>query len=194
MATQLITVLHVEDEGIAQRCVAFFLSTIVGRTFDIQCALSEDDGIARFERGDIGLEPLPVANASPTEQKLETLPINQKDLLTRCLGNYEFALALLDELESSSSKRLEAIHLAAQQQETQATAEEAHSLKGVAGILCANSVQHAAAQVEAAARAGNLAEIRLQVDNLTRELRHCLESLPTLRQEIQIQQQQASQT
>jgi two-component system, sensor histidine kinase and response regulator len=139
-------------------------------------------------------EPAPVAAAPQPDQELENPPINLTDLLTRCLGNFDFALSMLDELETSSGERLEAIRRAADQQDLHATAEVAHSLKGVAGILCAKSVQQAAAEVEATARTGNLAEIGSLVDNMTRELRQCMDSLPTLRQELQVQQRQASQT
>ncbi len=55
MTTKPMTVLHLEDERIAQQCVAFFLNSIQERVFDIQYALSEDEGIARFQRGDVGL-------------------------------------------------------------------------------------------------------------------------------------------
>lgn len=126
------------------------------------------------------------------EQKTKTPRINLTDLLARCLGNFEFALSLLDELESSSGERLEEIRRAADRQDIHATADIAHSLKGVAGTLCATSFQQAAAQVEATARAGNLAEINSQVDNMTRELRQCLDALPTLRQELRAQQMQPS--
>lgn len=53
--TKPIAVLHVEDDGIAQKCISFYLKSMPDRVFDIQCALSEDDGIAQFERGGVGL-------------------------------------------------------------------------------------------------------------------------------------------
>ncbi len=137
-------------------------------------------------------ETTSVPTTPQPEQKMENPPINLTDLLARCLGSFDFALSMLDELESSSGERLEEIRRAAQQQDAGATADVAHSLKGVAGILCATSVQQAAAQVETTARAGTLSEIGSLVDDMIRELHQCLESLPTLRKEIQIQQQQAS--
>ncbi len=137
-------------------------------------------------------ETTPVPSTSQQELKMDNPPINLSDLLERCLGNFEFALSLLDELESSSGQRLEEIRRATDQKDVDATANIAHSLKGVAGILCATSVHAAAAQVEATARMGNLAEIESQVDNMIRELHLCLESLPTLRQEIHDQQMQPS--
>lgn len=104
--------------------------------------------------------------------------------MTRLFGNFDFALSMLDELETSSDKDLMAIRDAADQQDSHATAEAAHALRGAAGILCATTVQQAAAKIEATARTGDMAEIASQVDNLAQEIRHCLDSLPTIRQRI----------
>lgn len=142
----------------------------------------------------IGWQPLTTQIESDVPQgpKLEDSSIDLNALVARFLGNFDFALLMLDELESSSDQSLAAIRQAANQQDSRATAEAAHSLKGAASILSATAVQQAAAQIEATARAGDLTEISSLVDNLDRELRQCLESLPTLRQQIQRQQKMAA--
>ena len=142
----------------------------------------------------IGWQPLtiPVTADSQSDQSFEDSPIDTQALLSRCFGNATFVVSLLDELESSSAERLGAIRHAANQQDPRATADAAHTLKGAASVLSATAVQQAAAQIEATARTGDLTEISSMVDNLARQLRHCLESLPTLRQRIHSQQKVVS--
>ena len=142
----------------------------------------------------IGWQPLanPVAADSQPDQCFEDSPIDTNALLSRCFGNATFAVSLLDELESSSAERLGAIRHAANQQDSRATAEAAHTLKGAASVLSATAVQQAAAQIEATARTGDLTDISTLVANLSRELHRCLESLPTIRQRIHSQQEAAS--
>ncbi len=95
-------------------------------------------------------------------------------------------------VDSYSAERLGAIRHAANQQDSLATADAAHTLKGAASVLSATAVQQAAAQIEATARTGDLTEISDLVANLSRELHRCLESLPTIRQRLHNQQEAVS--
>lgn len=114
------------------------------------------------------------------------LPIDAKSLLARCLGDLEFAESLLGELESTGLERVESIRHQAAQRDSIGTAEAAHTLKGAAGILCAESVSSLAADIEHAARATELEDIEAMISNLTNEMQRCLDGLPTLRKEMQL--------
>lgn len=127
--------------------------------------------------------------ANPESAKSETgssqsAPIDADSLLTRCFGKPEFACLLLDQLEVSVLPQLEAIRLHLQHRDPGAVAEVAHSLKGAAGILCAESLAQLAARVEGASRSASFEELADAVHKLAMEVQRCLHCLPMLRDQI----------
>lgn len=113
--------------------------------------------------------------------------IDAQALLTRCLGNVSFAEMLLDELESIGLSRIDEIQQQAQRRNAAGVAEAAHALKGVAGILCAESVAKHAAEIEQAARGSDLGEsIESMIKDLSGEMHRCLDGLPQLREHMQL--------
>ena len=120
------------------------------------------------------LPPAPsAADAAP--------PIDSKGLVTRCLGNLEFALSLLADFE----KELPDCHTRIIQRlaasETQAAADAAHFLKGAASTVKAEAVRALAADIERAGRADDLAQAASFVDRLGNEIQRCLQFIPQLR-------------
>ncbi|MCG8450089.1 MAG: response regulator, partial [Pirellulales bacterium] len=119
-----------------------------------------------------------------TTEMYDLAPIDAASLLSRCLGNVEFANALLDELESSGKERVEEIRQRSEQQDPVALAKAAHALKGAAGILCAEAVRKIAAEIEQSGRSAELQDIETQLDDLAAEMERCLNHVPQLRQDL----------
>ncbi len=116
----------------------------------------------------------------------ETAPIDAASLLARCFGNLEFAGSLLDELEATGVQRVDEIRQSAAQHNAAATADAAHALKGAAGILCAETVQKLAAEIEQAGRASDIESVKAELDDLVAEMERCLNYVPQLRQELNL--------
>ena len=100
--------------------------------------------------------------------------IDTQALLTRCMNNVSFSLALLGELEATGEQRVHEIagHVAAG--DCALAAEAAHSLKGSAGILFAEPLRAITAEIESAGKSGDLGRISSLVDDLRREMTLCL--------------------
>lgn len=112
-------------------------------------------------------------------------PIDLDVLFSRCMGNASFALALLSELESSGKQHVDAIVLHTTSDEPHAAAEAAHSLKGAAAIIGAESVRKIASEIEAAGRAGEISLLPDMVHELRGEMDRCLTYIPTLLTDLQ---------
>lgn len=110
------------------------------------------------------MDPSANSDYSPTtfddaSDPLEQSPIDAEKLLDCCFGNLECVSSLLDELESSGMSRVVEIERRTAQNNSAAAADAAHALKGAAGILCAESVQALAAEIEQAGRSSSIQEI-----------------------------------
>jgi Amt family ammonium transporter len=116
----------------------------------------------------------------------EVVPIDAESLMARCFGNVEFAESLLDELESTGVERLQEIQRYANEQNTVATADAAHALKGAAGILCAETVQKISAEIERRGRSSDVGDLESLVSDLASEMHRCLSSLPQLRKQLHL--------
>ncbi len=119
------------------------------------------------------------------ETNSSTAPIDLQSLLERCFHNIDFAFTLLDELQTTGADRVQTIRQHAERCDAPETASAAHSLKGAAGILCAEAVQKLAAEVEQAGRQQTMENVGPVVDQLDTEMRRCLQFLPQLRSELQ---------
>jgi Amt family ammonium transporter len=125
-----------------------------------------------------------VATNDEAERVPENAPIDAKSLLSRCFEDLEFASSLLDELESTGLERVKEIGRRIAEQNATGTAEAAHALKGAAGILCAESVQQLAAQIEYAGRSSDLVGVEALISELASEMDQCLSYVPRLRKEL----------
>ena len=108
-------------------------------------------------------------------------PVDTEVLLSHCMGNISFALALLGELEANGKQQVDAIALHVAAGDPEAVAEAAHSLKGGAAIIGAEPLRELAAEVEAAGRAGEPSLLLDMVQDLRDEMDRCLTFIPILR-------------
>ncbi|GIW90932.1 MAG: hypothetical protein KatS3mg109_1364 [Pirellulaceae bacterium] len=129
-----------------------------------------------------------MSSVSPTESSTHRESrfdsIDCRVLLSRCMGNLQFAQAVLDEfLASSRQKATEIARLAAHQRWADLT-DLAHSLKGAAAIVGAERVRQRAWCVEQAGKAGDLAKLGHLVEELYEEVQRCLQDLPEIRRQL----------
>ncbi|HEV7281820.1 MAG TPA: Hpt domain-containing protein [Pirellulaceae bacterium] len=94
-------------------------------------------------------------------------------LSARCLGNLDFAISLLDRFAAGAETSIERLRTAAERGDLPDLAREAHSLKGSAANLSADSLRDAAASLEAACRSGARDEGVAAVERLVGELDRC---------------------
>ena len=111
--------------------------------------------------------------------------IDPDALLQRCMGQAGLADSLLNEFETTGLDGVQEIAAAVEKRDVSTVAETAHSLKGAAGILCATKLQQLAAEIEFAGRESRLDDILATVGELTGEMELCLDSLPSLRTQLQ---------
>ena len=112
-------------------------------------------------------------------------PIDTEVLFSRCMGNVSFALTLLGELEANGKQQVDAIGQHVANNDPHAAAEAAHSLKGAAAIIGAESLRGMAAEIEAAGRDGDTSLLLDMVHDLCSEMDRCLAYVPTIRAETQ---------
>lgn len=96
------------------------------------------------------------------------------------MGNIDFAKSLLAELESSGPDRIEDIKRMAATADCEAAADAAHSLKGTAAILGAESLRRLAAEVETVGLAGIESQLNELASQLAEEMKRCLAFIPTI--------------
>ncbi|NUQ63332.1 MAG: response regulator [Pirellulales bacterium] len=101
-------------------------------------------------------------------------------LLDRCMDDGDFACQLLEMFVERAPELLEKIEYGATHADLQLVAAAAHSLKGVAGNLSAESVQELSASIELAGKQGLLDRLGDLQDALRRETDRCLEEIPRL--------------
>ena len=105
-------------------------------------------------------------------------PIDRDWLLEQCVDNLDFALTLLNEFEKSSPARLDAFDAALAAHNHAAIADQAHALKGVAGILAANSLMQVCANLESTAADADWNHTRDLIRQLRHELQRMLDFIP----------------
>ena len=106
------------------------------------------------------------------------------ELLQRCLGNVDLASQLLSELEATAPQRAESFKVSDNQCNLKELADSAHSLKGVAGILCAHSLAAAAARLELAAKAGEVSQLDDLIEQVTGHLTLCVNDIPIVMSDL----------
>jgi CheY-like chemotaxis protein/HPt (histidine-containing phosphotransfer) domain-containing protein len=135
----------------------------------------------------------PPADAPPAEPTLTTAqpaattpdaPIDHRGLMARCLGNLEFAQSLLSVFAEDLPERMELIARQLREKDVAAVVESAHTLKGSAGMMSAESLRAVAAQIEALGKAGDLAEAVSLAERLGQEANRCLRFVPEIREII----------
>lgn len=111
-------------------------------------------------------------------------PICGRTLLDQCMGSESLALMLLTELESSVQDTVQSIVHSIREKDLTKAQEAAHSLKGAAGIIGAESLREIAANLESAGKEGQILAMEEWSERLQIEMQRCLEYIPQLRQGI----------
>ena len=117
-------------------------------------------------------EPLPTKTPEATE---ESLPLDLKALSDRCLGNASLVERVLDQFEKKARTIVADIETAFEFGDKQEVKRMAHSLKGMAANVAAETLANLAATVETAGAAADVATIRSTLPVLRGELERCTE-------------------
>jgi PAS domain S-box-containing protein len=168
-------------KGDRERCLAAGMDAYLSKPFepDQLIAIMSDLLACCAQPSQI---PTPPALASaPSAASDPRPPIDMQALLARCMGSLEIVDNLLADFERGLPTAVARVleHLA--RGDARETAEAAHSLKGEAATMTAEPLRAAAAEIEAAAKAGNLAHAAQLADRLRRESQCTLDRCAELR-------------
>ena len=117
-------------------------------------------------------------------------PIDVGLLLERCMDDASLALMVLAKFEEQAASDLAGLVRSVATQEnggngsTAEAARRAHALRGTAGAIGATELMNAASQLEEAAHTGTMSLAQELATTVVAEIRRCLGSVPTVRQEL----------
>ena len=112
---------------------------------------------------------------------LRAPPIDLDRLLEQCLDSLSFALTMLDEFERTSFTRLAAFDAAQTEHNHAAVATQAHALKGVAGILAADSMMETCSNLESATKLADWNQTGDLIQQLHQEAQRAIDFIPSIR-------------
>ena len=118
---------------------------------------------------------------------LTQAPLDVPALTAHCMGNLDFGLKLLEEFQKDALDRVETIDREVMLGNLNAVGEMAHSLKGVAAILAANSLRDVSIALQSAAQEGDVSRLQNLVQQLRGEMRRLLDYIPLVRATAQQQ-------
>ena len=101
-------------------------------------------------------------------------PIDHETLLGRCMGEVDFAEELLTDFKVNLPSRIDEIARFIAEEDAAGVGEAAHSLKGAAGIVAAESVRSLAAAMEQRGKTDDLSGIAALLDELNEEVQRCI--------------------
>ena len=116
-------------------------------------------------------------------QKLQnqaTEVLDVEDLMTRCMGNIEFAGRVLSTFQKLGDEAIADLEQAIAAEEAETLARLAHRLKGASANVAAPGLRTHAAEIERAARQSSLEEIPAHLENLRSEWSRFNATLPLL--------------
>lgn len=115
---------------------------------------------------------------------LPALPVDRKRLLERCLNRMSFALTMLEEFAKTSPARHVTLDDALAKHDFISIASQAHALKGVAGILAADSLLQTCSHLESAAKADNKPQTYALIQKLHHEVQRVIDFIPALQASV----------
>ena len=107
-----------------------------------------------------------------------TVPINIQPLVHRCGGRRDFAEKVLEKFRVQSTEVLESIARGLGERNGELATRSAHSLKGMAATISAESLRRNAAEAEARAHAQDWDALAVELEGLRKELDACLAFIP----------------
>lgn len=132
----------------------------------------------RAERQPTAVAERAVPDGAPIAVAGLAAPIDARSLAERCLSNVDLVERLIDRFRVQAGEAIDQIRGAVDRQVSEDARRLAHALKGVAANLSAEALRAAAADLETAARDGDLSRGAAQVDRLKQEFDRCLTAIP----------------
>lgn len=114
-----------------------------------------------------GEKGMTAMNAQVNDQVMDVLDLG--DLLSRCLGNVEFAQRILGKFQERCDEDVEALEKAVFDGDAEAIARLAHRLKGASANASAMGLQKHASEIEHAARHQSIEEVPASLEKLKTE-------------------------
>ncbi len=105
-------------------------------------------------------------------------------LLERCSGSSTLALSILEKFERQSATILADMRQGLARQSAEQCAKLAHLLKGSAGMVGADAIRNAAAELEKFGRGGELGKVESALADLSQQVDECIQQLPNVRRQV----------
>lgn len=173
-------------KGDRERCLKAGMDEYLSKPVQKDQIINMLEQLLRNDQIDLSENNTPKGEIKSDSELIGSAPINAESLLKRCMGKLDFAISLLEDFESTAQERVEEIRKNSEEQNADGMALAAHSLKGVAGIVCATSLQHLSAKIEHVCHAVNLEGVEPLIQELSIEMKRFFDSLPQLREEMRL--------
>jgi two-component system sensor histidine kinase/response regulator len=161
------------------RCLAAGMNAYCGKPFREKELLDTIAALLPSYPSDAPIESVRPAAAPPS--KLEepassgstAAVLDVAALLDRCSGNSDLALKILDKFEGQVAGLIAQLHGCAQKDDAAQLARVAHTMKGTAGVIGAEPLRLALAELEQLGRKNALVEVPASLQRLQDEISRC---------------------
>lgn len=113
-------------------------------------------------------------------------PIDVSAAMARCMGEPRILAAMLRAFLRDVPRRVDNLAAYVVEGRLDAMAEEAHAIKGAAGVVTASRLTAIAAALEAAGRGGDLEGARARVNELLSETACCVSCIEVVCRDLQV--------